>query len=418
MKESIIYMISNAFRIYVYWKLINALFKNPKYKNIWVFIGFFLYYLINSTVSLIFANFTLNVITNIVPLIILTFLYESKLSSKIFVSLAFYAVNMMADGMMYAITLVTGINSVIVSSGIATVLFTFLLELLFEYVLRNRAHHELGIMYFITILVVPLGSILIGIMTMSEYDAKVIAVSVILILFNIMVFYLYDRLQKSYEAIYEKRILEQAIMAKNTELEIMKESQEKISIIRHDFKNHLISIEKYAENNDCKGVTKYIQSAFDFLKIDSQLVDTGNSNIDSIINYKLQEMQQKNIETEYSVVIPDKLKIRDFDINIVMGNLLNNAMEAMEKIKHKKFFLDISFEKNILFIHMENTYNGKEKKKGEIFLTTKSNKKIHGIGLKSIENVLEKYDGDIIYCPDKTKGVFKVDVMLCNKEIN
>ena len=135
MKESIIYMISNAFRIYVYWKLINALFKNPKYKNIWVFIGFFLYYLINSTVSLIFANFTLNVITNIVPLIILTFLYESKLSSKIFVSLAFYAVNMMADGMMYAITLVTGINSVIVSSGIATVLFTFLLELLFEYVL-------------------------------------------------------------------------------------------------------------------------------------------------------------------------------------------------------------------------------------------------------------------------------------------
>ena len=353
MKESIIYMISNAFRIYVYWKLINALFKNPKYKNIWVFIGFFLYYLINSTVSLIFANFTLNVITNIVPLIILTFLYESKLSSKIFVSLAFYAVNMMADGMMYAITLVTGINSVIVSSGIATVLFTFLLELLFEYVLRKRAHHELGIMYFITILVVPLGSILIGIMTMSEYDAKVIAVSVILILFNIMVFYLYDRLQKSYEAIYEKRILEQAIMAKNTELEIMKESQEKISIIRHDFKNHLISIEKYAENNDCKGVTKYIQSAFDFLKIDSQLVDTGNSNIDSIINYKLQEMQQKNIETEYSVVIPDKLKIRDFDINIVMGNLLNNAMEAMEKIKHKKFFLDISFEKNILFIHME-----------------------------------------------------------------
>ena len=133
---------------------------------------------------------------------------------------------------------------------------------------------------------------------------------------------------------------------------------------------------------------------------------------------KLKRKLLRNIETEYSVVIPDKLKIRDFDINIVMGNLLNNAMEAMEKIKHKKFFLDISFEKNILFIHMENTYNGKEKKKGEIFLTTKSNKKIHGIGLKSIENVLEKYDGDIIYCPDKTKGVFKVDVMLCNKEIN
>lgn len=252
MKENIIYMISNAFRIYIYWKLMNTLFNNPKYKNIWVFIGFFLYYLINSTVSLIFVNFTLNVITNIVPLIILTFLYESKLSSKIVVSLAFYAVNMMADGMMYAITLVTGINSVIVSSGIATVLFTFLLELLFEYVLRKRAHHELGIMYFITILVVPLGSILIGIMTMSEYDVKVIAVSVILILFNIMVFYLYDRLQKSYEAIYEKRILEQAILAKNTELEIMKESQEKISIIRHDLKIILLVLKNMLKTMTAK----------------------------------------------------------------------------------------------------------------------------------------------------------------------
>lgn len=416
MTGNIIYLIGNAFRVYIYWKLVNVLFQNSKVKNIWIIFGFLIYYIINSTASIMFSNSTLNIITNIIPLIALTFLYQTKISSKIFVALAFYAVNMMADAIMYALIMIIDDGTVIISSGIGTVLFTFLLELIFEYVLRKRIHHELDIIHFLTILTVPLGSILIGILTMSKYDIKVVVVSLILILFNIMVFYLYDRLQKNYETIYEKRMLEQAIKAKNTELEIMKESQDKISFLRHDFKNHLISIEKYAENNDCSGVINYIKSAFDFLQINSQLVYTGNFDIDSIINYKLQEMNKKDIDAKYSITIPNKLNIKDFDLNIILGNLLNNAMEAMEKTEKKHFFLDISFDKNVLFIHMENTYHGVTNKKNSEFFTTKSDKQIHGIGLKSIENVLEKYNGDIIFTHDNE--VFKTDVMICNVYLN
>ncbi|MCM1227868.1 MAG: GHKL domain-containing protein [Clostridium sp.] len=416
MAENIIYLVGNAFRVYIYWKLINFLFKETKFNKVWTFVGIAVYYLINSGAALMFENFTLNVITNIVPLFALTFLYETKISSKIFVPAAFYAVNMLADGIMYTTARAAGLDSIMISSGMATVLITFLADLLFEYKLKRGTLCELKKLHLATILTVPLGSIAIGILTMYNYSVKTIITAVILIIFNVLVFCLYDSLQKNYEAAYENRLLEQAIRAKNNELEVMKESQEKISFIRHDFKNHLISIEKYAENGDCKSIIEFVKNAFDFLKVDGQLIKTGNSEVDSIINYKLQEMRQKNVETKYSIVIPDKLKIRNFDINIVLGNLLNNAMEAMEKVENKKFYLDISFDKNILFIHMENTFNGKIKIKREELITTKDNKQAHGIGLKSVKNVLERYYGDMIF--DTENDNFMTDVMLCNMDVN
>jgi signal transduction histidine kinase len=414
--ENIVYLIGNAFRIYIYWKLINSLFEKPKTGNISVLLGFVSFYILNSTVSLLCENFTLNVITNIIPLIALTFLYEARFSNKIFVSLAFYVVNMMADGIMYTFVLITKLQSVIISSGIATVFITFLVELLFEHIINKQSRHELDKLHLITILAVPIGSIAIGVLTMYNYSIKSISVAFILIVFNILIFYLYDRLQRNYAAVYEKKMLEQAIKTKNAELEIMKETQEKINFLRHDFSNHLVSIEKYAEKNDCCGILNYIQSAFDFQRLDNQLVETENSEIDSIINYKLQEMLQKNIEIKYSIVIPKKLKIRDFDLNIILGNLLDNAMEAMEKTKEKRFFIDISFDRNVLYIHMENTFNGKLKENGSGFFTLKSDSRNHGIGLQSVKNVLENYKGDIIFSHDK--NIFKTDVMLFNADFN
>ena len=72
-----------------------------------------------------FENFTLNILTNIIPLIALSFLYESKVTSKLFVGLSFYVVNMLADGIVYTVILITKVDSIVMSSGIATVLVTF-----------------------------------------------------------------------------------------------------------------------------------------------------------------------------------------------------------------------------------------------------------------------------------------------------
>ena len=106
MQEQLVYLIGNAFRIYIYFKLLNTMFGTAKVKQIWIIIGFTFYFLINSFGAILFGNFTLNILTNIIPLIALSFLYESKVTSKLFVALAFYVVNMLADGIVYTIILI------------------------------------------------------------------------------------------------------------------------------------------------------------------------------------------------------------------------------------------------------------------------------------------------------------------------
>ena len=138
------------------------------------------------------------------------------------------------------------------SSGIATVLITFLIELIFEYIWKKRAYHEIDKLYLATILTVPIGSILVGILTMYQYSIKTITVAFILISFNLLIFYMYDSLQKNYEVIYEKKLLEQAVKAQHSELELLQESQNRIRYLQHDFKNHLISIVNYAKKRIIK----------------------------------------------------------------------------------------------------------------------------------------------------------------------
>lgn len=313
MQEQLVYLIGNAFRIYIYFKLLNTMFGTAKVKQIWIIIGFTFYFLINSFGAILFGNFTLNILTNIIPLIALSFLYESKVTSKLFVALAFYVVNMLADGIVYTIILITKVDSIIMSSGIATVLITFLIELIFEYIWKKRAYHEIDKLYLATILTVPIGSILVGILTMYQYSIKTITVAFILISFNLLIFYMYDSLQKNYEVIYEKKLLEQAVKAQHSELELLQESQNRIRYLQHDFKNHLISIVNYAKKADNQGLIHYIEDGLGFLSFHQQFVDTGNFEIDSILNYKLQEMKNKNVHLKCSITIPKDLKINVFD---------------------------------------------------------------------------------------------------------
>ena len=284
--------------------------------------------------------------------------------------------------------------------------------MIFEYIWKKRAYHEIDKLYLATILTVPIGSILVGILTMYQYSIKTITVAFILISFNLLIFYMYDSLQKNYEVIYEKKLLEQAVKAQHSELELLQESQNRIRYLQHDFKNHLISIVNYAKKADNQGLIHYIEDGLGFLSFHQQFVDTGNSEIDSILNYKLQEMKNKNVHLKCSITIPKDLKINVFDLNIILGNLLNNAIEAIEKAERKYFFINIYFEKNILFIHIENTYDGNIIKEKETLMTTKEAPPPPGPGPPRASSPPAQYAGDIIH--DYNDLYFITVVMLCN----
>ncbi len=120
----------------------------------------------------------------------------------------------------------------------------------------------------------------------------------------------------------------------------------------------------------------------DAVDVGKEYVKTGNRNIDSIINYKVHEARVHNIIVKTHINIPKEFNISSFDLIVILGNLIDNAIEALDKTINKKLEIELIFKKGVFYINIKNDFNGEIIKKNDLFETTKRNKKIHGLGLK------------------------------------
>ncbi|MDD3172881.1 MAG: ATP-binding protein, partial [Herbinix sp.] len=131
----------------------------------------------------------------------------------------------------------------------------------------------------------------------------------------------------------------------------------------------------------------------------------------SILNYKLQNAKANGIKATIEAKIPEQLNVKSFDIAIIMGNLLDNAIEAVSKLENdKEITIRINFRKNTLYIHVNNTYNGTVLYKNNKISTSQTDKSHHGIGLNNIEEVIKKYNGTMEI--HHTSNNFIVDILI------
>lgn len=135
--------------------------------------------------------------------------------------------------------------------------------------------------------------------------------------------------------------------------------------------------------------------------------------VDSILNYKIDEAQKRGIKVDLDVDIPEKLNIQPFDLNIILGNLLDNAIEAVSKLERNKVIkASIKLDRNILYINISNPFDGNIIYKKSNLKTTHKDKENHGFGLKSVKKAISKYNGIMnVY---HTDSIFNVDVLLYN----
>lgn len=147
-------------------------------------------------------------------------------------------------------------------------------------------------------------------------------------------------------------------------------------------------------------------------EITKEYVRTGNITVDSILNYKLNYICRKfKCEIICSIDIPSESVISEVDLNIILGNLLDNAADALAKVDKKILDIKIKYERGILYISIYNSYNGKiiVDKRGKL-LTGKLEKENHGLGLESVERIVKKYNG--ISKISYEEHIFKIDIML------
>ena len=141
-----------------------------------------------------------------------------------------------------------------------------------------------------------------------------------------------------------------------------------------------------------------------------QKIFTANAVVNGILNLKLQKMEMAQIEYEFDIHIPEQLKIQGTDLGVLLGNLLDNAIEACQEFQgEKKIRLLIEYQNSGVVIHCENPCN----EDTETLQTKKKDKINHGFGMGSIAQIVKKYDGFWEY--QMKSGLFKVTVNLWEK---
>lgn len=175
--------------------------------------------------------------------------------------------------------------------------------------------------------------------------------------------------------------------------------QEMTRIQRHELKNSYLTIETLARQGDMEGIIQLIHERFQELDHKYSVIHTGNIAVDAVLNYKLSMTKQLEIQTEEHLNIPVEMSISPIVVCAVLGNGMDNAMEACRKLPPKERWISISMmvEKRNLFIEIVNTFDGmiRSDKKGKI-QTRKEDHTNHGFGLDVMRRLLEEKNGTMM----------------------
>ena len=224
---------------------------------------------------------------------------------------------------------------------------------------------------------------------------------------NMLIVNIYDSLQKRFVLEQENIIYKENIRFFTQEIKSKEEYEETRALI-HDMKNHFLVIQRMARNNQNMDILGYLKD-LDIHYSVPRLVNSGNFIIDTMINSHYTEIKENKIKYKINVIVPEKIYIDDADLCILLGNILDNAIEACERINKDRRWIkiDIFRQKNTLFIKVCNTKN---KELANISKSSKRDVHNHGIGVSSIESIVKKYDGYVEFADNGEK--FEVDVSL------
>ena len=185
---------------------------------------------------------------------------------------------------------------------------------------------------------------------------------------------------------------------------------------RHDYHNHIQSIKAMLAMKKFEELDTYLATLEQDLDSIDIAIRTGNVGLDAILSSKVSIARKNNIEVNCTAKVPDQLKISDVHLCAIVGNLLDNAIEACEKIKSEegnqfpqKFIrIYIGMFKHQLYISVSNSTNAKHRRRLNELVTSKLGE--HGFGLRRIDKITEQYDGFVNR--KNEPGIFATEVML------
>ena len=182
---------------------------------------------------------------------------------------------------------------------------------------------------------------------------------------------------------------------------------------RHDYHNHIQAMKAYAQLGKYEELMTYLGRLDENLYQVDTVIKTGNLMMDAVLGSKLALMKKKQIRTDVTVHVPERMRLTDMELCVLAGNLLDNAIEACEVVEEEdnrfiRIYMDTLQDQ--FYLSVMNGMNGTARRKGAGFVSRKRGEGLPGFGLQRVDRIVEKYGG---YLNRQTEeGVFATEILL------
>lgn len=247
-------------------------------------------------------------------------------------------------------------------------------------------------------------------------ESQILNISILLFLSNISIVLVIRKIRKDSKLLAEKDIMKNNIDKQYKYYMSLKENQTNVRELYHDMKNHIICMKKLYEYKYDNSI--YIENIEKKLMSYDNSFDTGNILLDIILHEKKETCCSKNINFSCHINFTKCDFIEVEDVCSIFVNILDNAIEACEKINNDSKYISLEGKiiEKLFVLKVENSKSNKVNVKKNKVITDKENSFLHGLGLKSIENSVVKYKGETVidYTEDRFIIKILIPVMLYN----
>lgn len=418
-----IFMLLEVIYTLTVYKIINVFFTNKKINSVYEKI---LYAIFNIAVVAVYLKFNIPLLTIVANfifiLLLLSLIYDDTFKRKALVTILIMFFLLISD-ILLSMIFINVVNENILQKNsffdIYVVFIVNMIRYLFVLIVINfykiRIEKNIPLIFSLPIALTAVISMVITINMLLVVDSnnyKFIFINMVLIfIICIILIYIFNKIVNVMTENARQKFLIKQSEYYGKQIEADRKHINNTRKIKHDMKNHMYAIRNMAKNNMSKDIITYTNDILGKIEGEKVYINTGNYLIDGILNVKFEEIKNQGIDFKYDVKIPEGIKLPEFEVITILGNLLDNAIEGVKLIKDNRYIeVFISYKDSNLLIKIVNTFDGLVIKDNKGFVSRKEEKTYHGIGLENVREQVEKSNGYMNI--DTDNGMFTVDLFI------
>lgn len=404
----------------------------PRFQKIiftFLCIAFTFFQFVNT--SLFLSESPLVILGSLIFIFCVTMLYRIKCHYRVLFVFFIYLINAISEtivGMILAMIFhidISYMQETVLLFAVCTITSKFLTYTIVLATKRKRFKTDTQLLRqnIIFVFLLPIASFLIMILILhccyqindTVFHSLTLIASIVLAIANIAVFFIIDKQNELIETKEKLLFAEKHINNQLVHYQELNKHQNELKIFRHDIKNRLVSLMALIKEGNSNKALQIMEKNLNWLdEVNNNIVNSGNPVIDAIIQAKLHTAKDKNISLQTSTKLAEEIAIDELELGIVLGNALDNAIEAVEKITNKESrYINLNLISTDDRISISILNPVEEDVDTEKLTTSKSDKEKHGYGIKSIKTIVQKHEGMVLFsCENK---IFNISINMANK---